>query len=156
MQSGPCESKLLMVKKYSLLYFQSLFIDRTHWRQVAKAPCQKNLILICAIGSCIKVVKQIFLVSYWKKMLSSVAVQNQNGHFSVLGNRKIINSLPLRRKLLRNVLLRVRSNKILGHSGTISSKQLDIKNYFLPASEALRVYFLLCCSSCCSCCCSCC
>jgi hypothetical protein len=29
---------------------------------------------------------------------------------------------------------------------------------FLPASEALRVYFLLCCSSscCCSCCCSCC
>jgi hypothetical protein len=27
--------------------------------------------------------------------------------------------------------------------------------YFLPASEALRVYFLLCCS-CCSCCCSCC
>jgi hypothetical protein len=37
-----------------------------------------------AMGSCIKVVKQKkigFLLK--KKMLSSVAVQNQNGHFSV-------------------------------------------------------------------------
>jgi hypothetical protein len=30
MQSGPCESKLLMVKKYLLVYFQSLFSNRTH------------------------------------------------------------------------------------------------------------------------------
>jgi hypothetical protein len=45
--------------------------------------------------------------------LSPVTVQNQNGHFSVLGIRKIINSLPLRRKLLRNFLLRVRSKKLL-------------------------------------------
>jgi hypothetical protein len=37
----------------------------------------------------------------------------QNGHFSVLGIRKIINSLPLRRKLLRNFLLRLRSNNII-------------------------------------------
>jgi hypothetical protein len=42
MQSGPCESKLLMVKKIILLYFQSLFSNQTHWRQVAEAPCQKN------------------------------------------------------------------------------------------------------------------
>jgi hypothetical protein len=44
-------------------------------------------------------------------MLSPVTVQNQNGHFSVMGIRKIINSLPLRQKLLRNFLLCVRSNK---------------------------------------------
>jgi hypothetical protein len=33
---------LLMVKKYLLLYFQSLFCNRTHKRQVAEAPCKKN------------------------------------------------------------------------------------------------------------------
>jgi hypothetical protein len=44
-------------------------------------------------------------------VLSPVYIQNQNSHFSVLGICKIINSLPLRRKLLRNFLLRVRSNK---------------------------------------------
>jgi hypothetical protein len=41
---------------------------------------------MCASGSCIKAVKQ---KQKWfpteKKMLSPVAVQNQNGHFSVLG-----------------------------------------------------------------------
>jgi hypothetical protein len=74
MQSGHCESKLLMVIFYLLLYFQSLFSNRTHWRQVAEAPCQKNIknvILMSAMGSCIKVVKQINLVSYWKKNVVS-------------------------------------------------------------------------------------
>jgi hypothetical protein len=46
-------------------------------------------------------------------MLSPVTVQNQNRRFSVMGIRKIINSHPLRRKLLRNFLLRVRSNNQL-------------------------------------------
>jgi hypothetical protein len=32
-------------------------------------------------------------------MLSPVTVQNQNRRFSVMGIRKIINSLPLRRKI---------------------------------------------------------
>jgi hypothetical protein len=68
---------------------------------------------MCAMGSCIKVVKQKIWFPTEKKMLSPVTVQNQNGHFSVLGIRKIINSLPLRRKLLRNFLLRVRSKKLL-------------------------------------------
>jgi hypothetical protein len=40
---------------------------------------------MCAMGSCIKVVKQ---KKIWfpteKKMLSPVTVQNQNGHFSVI------------------------------------------------------------------------
>jgi diadenosine tetraphosphatase ApaH/serine/threonine PP2A family protein phosphatase len=68
---------------------------------------------MCAMGSCIKVVKnkKVWFPSE-KKMLSPVTVQNQNRRFlyrnhrfSVLGIRKIINSLPLRR-----FLLRVRSN----------------------------------------------
>jgi hypothetical protein len=67
---------------------------------------------MCAMGSCIKVVKQKNWFPTEKKMLSPVTVQNQNGNFSVLGIRKIINSLPLRRKLLRNFLLRVRSKNI--------------------------------------------
>jgi hypothetical protein len=56
-------------------------------------------------------------------MLSPVAVQNQNGHFSVMGIRKIINSVPLRRKLLRNFLLRVRSNN---NKNSIKSGNTDI------------------------------
>jgi hypothetical protein len=44
---------------------------------------------MCAMGSCIKVVK----------MLSPVDIQKQNRRFSVMGIRKIINSLPLRRKI---------------------------------------------------------
>jgi hypothetical protein len=63
---------------------------------------------MCAMGSCIKVVKQ---KKKWfpteKKMLSPVDIQKQNRRFSVMGIRKIINSLPLRRKILR-----VRSNKL--------------------------------------------
>jgi hypothetical protein len=63
------------------------------------------------MGSCIEVVKQKKICFLLKKNVVS-CIQNQNGHFSVLGIRKIINSLPLRRKLLRNFLLRVRSNNI--------------------------------------------
>jgi hypothetical protein len=77
MLSGPCESKLLMVKNLFIIVFQSLFRNRTHWRQVAEAPCQKKnqkFNLKSAMSSCIKKVKQKKLVSYWKKMLSSVTV----------------------------------------------------------------------------------
>jgi hypothetical protein len=42
-------------------------------------------------------------------MLSPGYIQKQNGHFSVMGIRKIINSLPLRRKIAI-ALLRVRLN----------------------------------------------
>jgi hypothetical protein len=63
------------------------------------APCQKkiikNVILMCAMGSCIKVVKQKIWFPTEKKMLSPVYIQKQNRKFSVMGIRKIINSLPL-------------------------------------------------------------
>jgi hypothetical protein len=66
----------------------------------------KNVILMCAMDSCIKVVKQKKLVSYWKKSCLLYPSKTKtatflfwNGHFSVMGIRKIINSLPLRRKI---------------------------------------------------------
>jgi hypothetical protein len=49
------------------------------------------------LGSCIKVANKKKLVSYRKKVSKF---------------RKILNSLPLRRKLLRNFLLCLRSNHV--------------------------------------------
>jgi hypothetical protein len=82
-------------------------------------------------------------------MLSPVAVQNQNRRFSVMGIRKIINSLPLRRKLLRNFLLRVRSNKKFRLKPEPSRARLDsITKYntvqyhvFLCDSLLAPIYF---------------
>jgi hypothetical protein len=90
------------------LYFQSLLCNRTHWRQVAKAPCQKkfkNLIFMSAMGSCIKVVKQKKLVCYRTKNVVSCNRlkpkrplfchhMQKKGHFSVMGNaQNIISTL---------------------------------------------------------------
>jgi hypothetical protein len=72
------------------------------------------------MGSCIKVVKQKkngFLLkkiprwSYFGYQRMHFLSQ-QNVPFSVMGIRKIINSLQLRQKLLRNFLLRLRSKKV--------------------------------------------
>jgi crotonobetainyl-CoA:carnitine CoA-transferase CaiB-like acyl-CoA transferase len=60
-----------------------------------------------------------------------------------------------------NNLKQVFSDPQVQHNQMVRSMMHDslgqqIKQVFLPASEALRVYFLLCCSSsssCCSCCC---
>jgi hypothetical protein len=62
---------------------------------------------MCAMGSCIKVVKQKkigFLLKKKSCLLYPSKTKTAtflflNGHFSVMGIRKIINSLPLRRKI---------------------------------------------------------
>jgi hypothetical protein len=78
------------------------------------------VILMCAMGSCIKVVKQKKLVSCWKKMLSPITVQNQNGHFSVMGIRKIINSRSNKYKYSRQKARHTRCSNYVFVSGYIS------------------------------------
>jgi hypothetical protein len=113
----------------------------THWRQVTGPLCQKKVskiwLKVAPWVAVLKLWNKFFLVSYWKIIVSKRVPRFMSiteGNFQIFYQifyyqnvqflsekrhifchrciRKIINSLQLRRKLLRNFLLRVRSNKI--------------------------------------------
>jgi hypothetical protein len=98
-----------------------------------------------------------------KKLNHSLVRENRKPRSKPLSTvRKNTAAMPLQNGFVENgkssdILLRI----VLQMLNLLHCKQVCLVNsadmcstIFLPASEALRVYFLLCCS-CCSCCCSC-